>query len=121
MLRTIAVRCKPHRPWYPTKRHIVLRPLTSPPANAVPSIPMIESCPEPTCACISTPEGLEIDRTSSLAGVMFQYDIHVVVSTGKSSWKSRIENETWPNLARSLKSQIGPGGKLLSVCLIILG
>ena len=41
---------------------------------------------------------------------MVPYAQHVVINTGKTEWKSRIEDEEGPNLARELKALLGPKG-----------
>ncbi len=47
---------------------------------------------------------------------MAPYAKHVVISTGKSDWKSKIEDEEGPNLARKLKALLGPKGRFHDVC-----
>ena len=57
------------------------------------------------------PEGLEIDRTANMNGVMASYAEHVLICTGKEDWTSRIEDdESGDNLAADLKELIGRGG-----------
>ncbi|KAL2760835.1 hypothetical protein ACRALDRAFT_1073482 [Sodiomyces alcalophilus JCM 7366] len=87
------------------------RPLTARP----PPFPTVPTCPPPTCDCAATPpppEGLEIDRTSPLNGVMAGYAEQVLVCTGRDDWTSRIEDENGgENLAADLKGLYGLGGK----------
>lgn len=93
------------------------------------AFPIIATCPSPTCACAESPAGLDIDRKRDLNGSMAPYKQHVVISTGKSDWTSRIENDgqgtPWGDLARKLKAMLGRGGKysdvrryMLTVCYI---
>ena len=77
--------------------------------------PVVETCPPPTCACRATPAGLDIDRDRPLSGTMAPYAQHVVISTGETDWKSRIEDEDGPNLARKLKALLGPKGSFHDV------
>ena len=57
------------------------------------------------------PEGLEIDRTANMNGVMASYAEHVLICTGKEDRTSRIEDdESGDNLAADLKELIGRGG-----------
>lgn len=57
-----------------------------------PSYSTVPQCPAPTCACAATPD-LDIERDAKLAGTAPAYDQHVVIFTGRSDWKSRIEDE----------------------------
>jgi hypothetical protein len=57
------------------------------------------------------PEGLEIDHTRPLNGTMASYAEQVLICTGRSDWKSRIEEENdGDNLAADLKELLGRGG-----------
>jgi prenyl protein peptidase len=100
-----------------------LRQISSTPSrisSASPPFPIVAACPSPTCACAETPASLDIDRKRDLNGSMAPYKQHVVVSTGKSDWTSRIEDgglETpWGDLVRKLKAMLGRGGKYSDVC-----
>ena len=67
------------------------------------------------------PADLDIDRKLPLAGTMPQYTQHVVVSTGKADWASRIEEDDttdapWSLVIRGLKAALGRGGKFADVC-----
>jgi len=54
----------------------------------------VPSCPEPTCECAATPSLREpIDRQANIRESAPGYVHHVVISTGKSDWSSRIEDE----------------------------
>jgi hypothetical protein len=81
--------------------------------------PTTSRCPSPTCACAETPAGLYIDREKSLNGSIAPYAQHVVISTGKSDWTSRIENDgqgiPWGDFGRQLKAMLGRGGKYSDV------
>ena len=44
-----------------------------------------------TAPCACDPSGLDIDRDTPLLGTMPRYSTHVVVSTGRNDWSSRIE------------------------------
>lgn len=81
--------------------------------------PVVDQCPSPTCPCAPTPElpdGLEIDRTSPLNGVMTAYHQHVLVCTGRDDWPSRIEeDDSGDNLAADLRELFGRGGRYSDV------
>jgi hypothetical protein len=48
---------------------------------------------------------------------MAAYAEHVLISTGKDDWTSRIEEEAGAgNIAQSLKGLLGRGGKFCDVC-----
>jgi len=47
---------------------------------------------------------------------MTPYAQHIVIGTGKSDWKSRIEDEEGYNLAQELKALLGPKGRFHDVC-----
>ena len=85
------------------------------PVNVVPT------CPHPTCPCAATPEGLDIDHEKDLNGLIAPYAQHVLVSTGRPDWTSRIEDDgegtPWGDFGRNLKSTLGRGGKYSDVCM----
>ncbi|KAG6030141.1 hypothetical protein E4U40_000100 [Claviceps sp. LM458 group G5] len=55
------------------------------------------------------PNGLEIDHTSRLNGVIASYSEHVLVCTGQDDWASKIEDENGgDNLVANLKEIILP-------------
>lgn len=87
--------------------------------SASPPFPIAATCPSPMCACAETPVGLDIDRKRDLNGSMAPYKQQVVISTGKSDWTSRIEDDgqgtPWGDLARKLKAMLGRGGKYSDV------
>jgi len=57
------------------------------------------------------PEGLEIDHNKPLNGTMAAYAEQVLICTGQSDWKSRIEEENDDdNLAADIKELMGRGG-----------
>ncbi len=67
------------------------------------------------------PEGLEIDKEKPLNGTMAPYAEQVLICTGKSDWKSRIEDENGgDNLAADLKELMGRGGIYSDVCVHFL-
>ncbi|KAK5172738.1 Altered inheritance of mitochondria protein 32 [Saxophila tyrrhenica] len=75
------------------------------------TIPTIEACPIPTCQCQETPSGLDIEREQNINGSMAAYAEQVLISTGKSDWTSKIEDEEDGVLVKRLKSFLGPKGK----------
>lgn len=61
-------------------------------------------------------EGLEIDHTSPLNGVMSGYAEQVLICTGKDDWPSKIEEDHGgDNLAADLKELFGRGGEFRDV------
>ncbi|KIW29042.1 uncharacterized protein PV07_04888 [Cladophialophora immunda] len=82
-----------------------------------PPFPIVETCPEPTCPCRSTPKlDLEIDRTKNLNGSMSPYAQHLLISTGQSDWTSRIEDEhnngtSWGKVIGDVKALLGRHGQ----------
>ncbi|KAF2427145.1 hypothetical protein EJ08DRAFT_593428 [Tothia fuscella] len=59
--------------------------------HEAPTPPTVDLCPNPSCACIGTPKGLDIDYTTKINGLSPRYTEHVIVSTGHSDWPSKIE------------------------------
>ncbi|KAL8954440.1 MAG: hypothetical protein Q9183_007119, partial [Haloplaca sp. 2 TL-2023] len=58
------------------------------------------------------PADLGIDYSRPLANTVAPYDQHIVISTGKGDWTSRIEDENeGHNLARTLKDMTRRGGQ----------
>ncbi|OAP57713.1 hypothetical protein AYL99_08451 [Fonsecaea erecta] len=82
-----------------------------------PPFPVVETCPEPTCPCRSSPKlDLEIDRTKNLNGSMSPYAQHLLISTGQSDWTSRIEDEhqngtAWGKVVGDVKALLGRHGQ----------
>lgn len=74
-----------------------------------------------TCTCQSqVPSDLDIDRVKPLSNTVPYHNQHIVISTGKSDWESRIENESQgDNLARALKDMTKPTLALNDVCYIL--
>jgi len=99
--------------WIPTIRAI------SSATSASTPFPTTSRCPSPTCACAETPAGLGIDHEKHLNGSMAPYAQHVIISTGRSDWTSRIENDgqgvPWGDFGRQLKAMLGRGGKYSDV------
>ena len=93
--------------------------------ESIESLPIIPTCPAPTCPCAATPTGLDIDHQNPM--VKPDYSRHVVIHTGRNDWASRIVDEPSSvfgdihpekpraNLARSLKDLVGLGGKYYNV------
>jgi hypothetical protein len=82
---------------------------------APPPFPVLESCPAPTCQCRETPAGLDIEREQSLNGSMASYAEHVLISTGRDDWKSKIEDEDEGVLVRKMKKLLLKNGKYSDV------
>lgn len=80
------------------------------------NIPSIAECPSPTCQCRETPQGLDIDRESKLNGTMPAYAEQVIISTGRSDWKSRIQEDEDSVLVNQMAKLTGPKGKFSDVC-----
>jgi hypothetical protein len=78
-------------------------------------IPTLDECPSPTCQCRETPEGLDIDRESKLNGTMPAYAEQVIISTGRTDWKSRIQEDQDSALVNQLAKFTGPKGKFSDV------
>ena len=83
--------------------------------NAFTHFPTTDTCPDPTCACSSTPTDLDINYKLPLAGTKPPYAQHIVVCTGHEDWSSRIEDDAGPNLAKELKALLGPKGRFHNV------
>lgn len=66
------------------------------------------------------PEGLEIEREQNINGSMAAYAEQVLISTGRSNWTSRIEDEDEGVLVRQLKAFLGRNGKYSDVSVYIL-
>lgn len=57
------------------------------------------------------PEGLPIDRTGKLNGLITSYAEQVLICTGHDDWPSRIEEaNSGDNLAADVKELLGRGG-----------
>ena len=80
-----------------------------------PAFPVLETTPSPTCACRESPPGLDIDREANLNGTMAAYAEQVLISTGRSDWKSNIEEDEGSVLVKQLRKFIGRGGKYTNV------
>ena len=77
--------------------------------------PSIENCPSPTCQCRETPPDLDIEREQSLNGSMAAYAEQVLISTGRSDWKSKIEEDEDAHFVRQMKGFFGSKGKYSDV------
>ena len=99
------------------RRHASRTAVQIPSSRATPSFPTIESCPNPTCQCRETPPGLDIEREQPLDGTMAAYAEQVLISTGKSDWPSKIEDETDAVFLQQMKKFLGRGGKYSDVSL----
>jgi len=66
------------------------------------------------------PEGLDIDRKNVLNGTMSPHAQHLVVSSGRSDWASKIEDErataVWGRFTAEIKGLLGRGGEFHDVC-----
>lgn len=80
-----------------------------------PPFPVVETCPNPTCQCQETPPDLDIDHEAPLNGTTAAYAEQVLISTGRSDWKSRIEDDDDGVLVKQLKKFLGRGGKYSDV------
>ncbi|KAK4580260.1 Altered inheritance of mitochondria protein 32 [Recurvomyces mirabilis] len=80
-----------------------------------PSVPVIEQCPGPTCQCRDAPIGLDIEREQNISGSMPSYAEQILISTGRSDWPSRIEEDESADGAfvRQLKGMLLKGGKFV--------
>ena len=103
---------------YASRAAIKIPTTPSSSSKATNSVPTIDHCPSPTCECRPMPSGLDIDRELALNGSMPNYAQQLLICSGKSDWKSRIEDETGADgeLVRSVKGLVGRGGKLSDVC-----
>ena len=58
---------------------------------------------------------LDIDRQKDLNGTMAAYSEQIIVSTGQSDWKSKIEDEketsSWGAAVAQIKELLGPKGR----------
>ncbi|KAF8248811.1 hypothetical protein K440DRAFT_599716 [Wilcoxina mikolae CBS 423.85] len=117
---------RPPRPLHPqhfnrtfaSRRIPIPIPIPIPPLpNTTNTVQQTPRCPPPTsppCAC--NPTNLDIDRTTPLLGTMPRYHKHVVVSTGKHDWYSRIEFDGGDGgLAGKLKSLLKKRGNVHSL------
>ncbi|KAJ8610201.1 hypothetical protein MRB53_038702 [Persea americana] len=68
-------------------------------------------CPAPTCPCQDMPPGLDIDRNAKLAGTMAAHAEHLLISTGRTNWPSKIEDDEKLPLVRVLKQAQKDAGK----------
>jgi hypothetical protein len=80
-----------------------------------PAFPVVEFCPSPTCPCRESPAGLDIDRETMLNGSIGTYAEQVLIATGRSDWKSRIEEDEDAVLLQQMKGLLGRGGKYSDV------
>ncbi|KAM3423836.1 hypothetical protein BST61_g1235 [Cercospora zeina] len=89
----------------PASRIAIPLPSTPPP------VPVIETCPSPTCQCRETPPGLNIERETDLNGSMAAYAEQILLCTSKEDWKSKTEDEEDAVLLRQLRKFLVRGGK----------
>lgn len=61
------------------------------------------------------PPGLDIEREQNINGSMAAYAEQVLISTGHTNWKSRIEEDEDSVLVRQLKSFLTRSGKYSDV------
>ncbi|KAI5357991.1 Putative thioredoxin-like ferredoxin, Thioredoxin-like superfamily [Septoria linicola] len=76
-----------------------------------PPVPVIETCPSPTCQCRDSPPDLDIERETNLNGSMAAYAEQILLCSGKADWKSKIEDEEDAGLLRQLRKFLVRGGK----------
>lgn len=83
-------------------------------------LPVIPTCPEPTCECADMPGDLDIEREKDLNGTMAAYSQQILISTGQADWQSRIEDEKdtapWGTVVAGIKEMLGPKGRFHDVC-----
>ncbi|KAF2722076.1 hypothetical protein K431DRAFT_284282 [Polychaeton citri CBS 116435] len=84
-----------------------------PPSSRGSNLQSIEGCPSPTCQCREMPDGLDIDQDQNINGSMVAYSSQILISTGRSDWKSKIETEQTDDgdFVRQLRTFLGPKGK----------
>ncbi|KAH7363064.1 putative mitochondrial translation optimization protein [Plectosphaerella cucumerina] len=103
------------RPAFQVLRQAMVSRRTFASSPRPPPFPTVPTCPAPTCSCADTPpplEGLDIDQTGKLNGVMSPYAEQVLICTGRDDWPSRIEDDdSGDNLAADLKELFGRGGE----------
>ena len=61
------------------------------------------------------PSGLEIDHELPLNGTMASYAEQVLISTGRSDWKSKIEDDEYGVFYRQLRKYLLKDGKYSDV------
>ncbi|KAK0365978.1 Altered inheritance of mitochondria protein 32 [Friedmanniomyces endolithicus] len=78
-----------------------------------PPVPVIDQCPSPTCQCRESPPGLDIEREQDLNGSMPTYAEQVLISTGRSNWPSKIDEDEGEDsaLVRQLRKNLLRDGK----------
>lgn len=110
--------CFPHIPTAPLSRS--LQSYSTFPSPK-PPFPITPICPPSTCACIPTPTDLNIDYEATLSGTVPAYTQHVLISTGRDDWASRItdDDDSHAALTGILKRELGLGGRFhdVRVCL----
>ena len=97
------------------------RTLTTRKPPPPPPFPVIQSCPDPNCPCSSMPEiDQKIDHEKTLNGTMSAHSQHLIISTGRNDWHSRIEDEgengtSWGSVVGDLKRLLGRRGEFHDV------
>ncbi|KAF1810018.1 Sucraseferredoxin-like protein, partial [Eremomyces bilateralis CBS 781.70] len=76
-----------------------------------PPLPVTATCPPATCSCRPMPADLDIDHKTVMGNSVAPYSEHVLVSTGRSDWPSRIEDDESTPVVAALKGAFGRGGK----------
>lgn len=102
-------------PRFLTAHHLTVRCASRISIPTPPPFPVVERCPSPTCQCREIPEPLDIDTDSPLNNTTAAYAEQILVSTGHSGWKSRIEEDEDAVFVRQLKKYLGRGGKFSDV------
>lgn len=85
------------------------------PTSATPRT--IPTCPPPTLPHAPKPPDLDIDRKLPLLGSMPAHHGHVLIATGRTDWKSRVEDDeaTEGGVIKGLKEMLGPRGMFANV------
>ncbi|TKA61883.1 hypothetical protein B0A55_11843 [Friedmanniomyces simplex] len=78
-----------------------------------PPVPLIKQCPTPTCQCRESPPGLDIEREQNINGSMPTYAEQILISTGRSDWPSKIDEDESEDgaLVRQLRKYLLRDGK----------
>lgn len=76
------------------------------------------TCPPPTLSHAPQPPNLDIDRKLPLIGSMAAHHGHIIIPTGRSDWKSKVEEDDAGiegSVIRGLKEMLGPRGDFANV------
>ena len=108
-------RSLPHR--YPTRPSSIPRRLSSTYKTSSGQILDINGeVPTCSCDCSPMPSDLDIDYKRPLTNTVANHNQHLIISTGKSDWSSKIETEKgFGRMAEAMRSLIGPQGEFYNV------